>query len=249
MKEVKIGMNTATVGMKTTRSRNNSHLDTPTLDTEETVIIRRKKSKEADPNVWNSDNEGVHIPSLFMAIFHNGIYRPMTANTPRPVRFETDLFDGELLLLINTKPICDQYYPRFEGHHYTFDMQVQGKFKTIPKGILYMGAEITKKMELGLFTRGLCSSILQVGRAVNPYIHHSFGDANNVELPHIVGPFWSLFDRLEITPPGGIVPKLGGLLAEGAQHRLKRRKTPYYKIDLSLENTYRLGLELRLLKS
>ena len=122
-------------------------------------------------------------------------------------------------------------------------MQVQGKFKCIPKGNMFMGAEITKKMELGLFTKGICGSILQVVRAVNPYLHHSFGDNKDYELPHIVGPMWSLFDRLEITPPGGSVPELGGLLDEDGDKRAKRRKTPNFIVDVSTENTYSMSFK------
>lgn len=129
------------------------------------------------------------------------------------------------------------------GHQYTFDMQVQGKFKSIPKGSMFMGAEITKKMELGLFTKGICSSILQIVRAVNPYLHHSFGDKKDYELPHIVGPMWSLFDRLEITPPGGKIPEIGGLLDEDAGHRIKRRKTPNFHVDVNTYDTYSMSFK------
>ena len=122
-------------------------------------------------------------------------------------------------------------------------MQVQGKFKSVPKGNMFMGAEITKKMELGLFTKGICGSILQVVRAVNPYLHHSFGDNKDYELPHIVGPMWSLFDRLEITPPGGSVPSLGGLLEEDSDKRAKRRKTPNFIVDVNTEDTYSMSFK------
>ena len=106
-----------------------------------------------------------------------------------------------------------------------------------------MGAEITKKMELGLFTKGICSSILQIVRAVNPYLHHSFGDKKDYELPHIVGPMWSLFDRLEITPPGGKIPELGGLLDEDSEHRSKRRKTPNFHVDANTSDTYSMSFK------
>ena len=72
-----------------------------------------------------------------------------------------------------------------------------------------MGAEITKKMELGLLSKGLCAGILKLGRTVNAYLHHSFGDNNDVELPHITGPLWSAIDRLVITAEGQPAPQLG----------------------------------------
>ena len=83
--------------------------------------------------------------------------------------------------------LCCTSTALIEGHQYTFDMQVQGKFKSVPKGNMFMGAEITKKMELGLFTKGICGSILQVVRAVNPYLHHSFGDNRDHMGPTICG--------------------------------------------------------------
>ena len=65
--------------------------------------------------VWNSGNIGVSIPSIELSLLHDGNYRPMTANTPRPIPFENEFFAGHLLLLVNTKPICAQYFKRFEG--------------------------------------------------------------------------------------------------------------------------------------
>ena len=65
--------------------------------------------------VWNSGNIGVSIPSIELSLLHDGTYRPMTANTPKPIPFENEFFAGHLLLLVNTKPICAQYFKRFEG--------------------------------------------------------------------------------------------------------------------------------------
>lgn len=64
---------------------------------------------------WNPDNEGANIPSLELTLLSNGVYRTMTANSPKPIPFENDIFVGHLLLLVNTKPICEQYFKRFEG--------------------------------------------------------------------------------------------------------------------------------------
>jgi hypothetical protein len=45
---------------------------------------------------------------------------------------------------------------------------VQGRFRREPEGRLFLGAEVTKRMELGLLTKGLCNSILQVTTALSP---------------------------------------------------------------------------------
>lgn len=66
-------------------------------------------------SAWNHGNEGAYIPSIALTLLSGGLHRSMTANSPKPVPFENDIFVGNLLLLVNTKPICDQYFKRFEG--------------------------------------------------------------------------------------------------------------------------------------
>ena len=101
-----------------------------------------------------------------------------------------------------------------------------------------MGAEITKKMELGLLSKGLCAGILKLGRTVNAYLHHSFGDNKDYELPHITGPLWSAIDRLVITPDGMKPPNLGNIIPEDENSRVTRKKNPDYNIDVDLTHTY-----------
>lgn len=76
----------------------------------------RENSRENDSNKgWNAENVGAKIPSLELSLLHNGAYRHITANSPKPIPFENEFFAGHLLLLVNTKPICAQYFKRFEG--------------------------------------------------------------------------------------------------------------------------------------
>ena len=67
--------------------------------------------KDIDPN-----KTGTYIPSMALTFLNYGVFQPMTANTPKPIKFENDYFVGHLLLLVNTKPICEQYFKRFEGN-------------------------------------------------------------------------------------------------------------------------------------
>jgi Protein of unknown function (DUF1769) len=181
---------------------------------------------------------GKRIRSLYPSLLHQEEFRPITANSPAPVPFQNELFSGVCLLLVNTKTVDDLYHTRFEGTKYTFEVQVQGKFLKTPPGHIFFGAEISKKMELGLLTRGMCGSILQIGRTVNAYLHHSFGDKNNHELPHISGPLWSAVDRLVITPEGSTPPILGGVMPEDPTFRANRRKSPDFTLDIDLQSTY-----------
>jgi hypothetical protein len=93
-------------------------------------------------------------------------------------------------------------------------------------------------MNLGLLTRGICSSILKFVKSINPLIHTSFGDAENVELPHITGPLWSMSDRIVITPPGEVPPLLGNILPENEIRRATRRSNPYHVETIDLNSTY-----------
>lgn len=132
---------------------------------------------------------------------------PVTWNTNEPIPFETDLFKGKLLLL-TPSPKYDISQRR---KPFTVEMQFQGMFKTVPPGQLFVGGEITKKMELGMITRSLCKSIMKYVGRINNLIHHSFGDDSYNELPHIVGPLWSLADMLFVTAPGETPPALGSV--------------------------------------
>jgi hypothetical protein len=119
----------------------------------------------------------------------------------------------------------------------TFEVHCQGKFTSIPEGILFIGAEITKKMNLGLITRGICRSVLQFVNSVNPFIHSSFGDGKE-ELPHIVGPLWTLADKVVKTPPTETPPKLGNILQEDNDSRARRRGRNLYEEKIDLDSTY-----------
>lgn len=186
---------------------------------------------------------GRRLDGLYPHVLHDGELRPIAANTLRPVPFSTDLFDGVVLLMINTHLPSDLYYNRFLHTRYVFEVQVQGRFKKDfpPGGHLFFGIEITKpRVELGLLTRGLCSSLLQVGRAVNPYVHHSFGDRLGLEYPHISAPVWTTVDRLTITPGtnGSKPPPLGLAFPEETEARLKRRGNPEFRCDIDSSSTY-----------
>jgi hypothetical protein len=50
-------------------------------------------------------------------------------------------------------------------------------------------------MELGVMTRSISSGVLKFARTLTAYLHHSFGDNENFELPHVTGPLWSAIDR------------------------------------------------------
>ena len=42
------------------------------------------------------------------------------------------------------------------------EMQLQGRFKRLPRGVLYLGGEITERLTLGLVAKSLANVLLKV---------------------------------------------------------------------------------------
>ncbi|GMH71831.1 hypothetical protein TL16_g05758 [Triparma laevis f. inornata] len=148
-------------------------------------------------------------------------------NSRTPIPLITDTFEGQALLVLKPqKPEDDKFYHEriFKGKQRKFEIQIQGKFKKIPKGTVYIGGEITEgPMNLGLVTRGLCNMLLGFARKINSAMNYSFGDKEQEELPHIVFPLWTSVDKMVVTKEGESVPEIGVLFPEDEKERNKRR--------------------------
>lgn len=125
-------------------------------------------------------------------------------------------------------------------------MQVQGKFKRLPNGEIYCGAEGTKRMELGMFGRSICKAILSFVGTMVSNTHYSFGmDPNDpdFENPHLVAPLFSSMDKIVITPPGEELPPLGVPFVEDLAFRKHRLKTKSVsECPINIENTYSMSV-------
>ena len=146
------------------------------------------------------------------------------------VDFENEYFKGHVLFMLRTKPEDPRYVAHFAGKQRLFEMQIQGKFKKLPQGVLYMGAELTERMHMGLVTKTVAGMILGFARRVLKNLHYSFGDkpggvqeADEMELPHLTFPLSRGMDRLVITPVGGKIPPLGKEFFEPDEVRIPRR--------------------------
>ena len=76
-----------------------------------------------DGEEWNPP-EGMDIQTIYMTILHKSLYRPMKVNTILPIPFKNEIFEGYVLLILDTKPPCEQYKSRFAGSSYRMEMQV-----------------------------------------------------------------------------------------------------------------------------
>ena len=74
----------------------------------------------------------------------------------------------------------------------------------------------------GFISYGICSTLLKISYNAHPSMHHSFGDTEFNEFPHITGPFWSFVDRLIITRPNELPPPLKETFPEDIDNRKSR---------------------------
>ena len=111
----------------------------------------------------NGDSLPEKLPSFatldFRLLQENGRFQPnFPLNSRAGVPFETDLFQGHVLVLLRPeKPEQqDPYWNEKIWKHKQrrIIVQVQGKFKKKPKGILYAGGEVSDPMKLGLLAKG-----------------------------------------------------------------------------------------------
>lgn len=97
-------------------------------------------------------------------------------------------------------------------------------------GVLYMGAELGERMQLGLVTKTVAGMVLTFGKRLIKNLHYSFGEslkgvssAEDIEMPHVTFPLSRGMDRLIITPPGEKPPPIGTDIREPEEARVARR--------------------------
>jgi hypothetical protein len=162
-------------------------------------------------------------------------------NSRLPIPFETEFFKGTAMLLIRTDPMDDLYkdfFPKLRQ----FEVQVQGKFKRLPQGEIYVGSEALHKMELGFMTKSFCKATLSFAGSMVSNLHYSFGDPQTLkdyEIPHLVAPIFPTMDKILITRPGETPPKMGIPFVEDLEYRKQRLKFKSVKdANIDLETTY-----------
>lgn len=123
-----------------------------------------------------------------------------------------------------------------------FEVQVQGKFKRLPQGEIFVGAEASLKMELGLISRSVAKAAINLCSTMVGDLHSSLGDMKGNELyqlPHLVAPMFITFDKIVLTSKGETPPPLGIPFTEDLEYRKKRLKFRSIKdAEVDLETTY-----------
>ncbi|CAM9853021.1 unnamed protein product [Chrysoparadoxa australica] len=110
-----------------------------------------------------------------------------------------------MMFLCKTSPPHQQFGQHFEGKAKSFEMQIQARFKKVPSGIIYMGAELQSRPKWGLITQTLSTVIMKFASTLVKTMHYSFGkqlipkisaNEGEVELMHATFPLWRVMDRV-----------------------------------------------------
>ena len=206
--------------------------------------VGKTKSKRKNNSGSGSNNHVIPTVGMSLLSDNSRRHRPFPPNSSKPIPFETSFFQGIAILACPHKtmdPSFEAFFPpQFKR---TFEIQVQGKFKRLPEGEIYVGAEATDKMEMGFMTRTFAIMALKFARSLVPNLHYSFGEDTSsnedYEIPHLVGPMFPTLDRILETDVGEAPPTLGIPFEEPREHILQRKKFKSIKdANISLEKIY-----------
>jgi hypothetical protein len=200
--------------------------------------------KEKEEEKAEACAELAQFPSLQVGLLkENGVVQAdFPLNSTEPVDVETELFKGKILMILRPpNPEDDPYWNEriFSKRKRRLVIQIQGKFKYKPEGVVYAGAEVSDQMKLGMLVRGLCGMLLKLVESCNSNVHYSFGDGKG-EKPHIVAPAYTFFERVLATPPGETPPPMD-LFFEESIESISRRKTCKSNGEWNTTDTYSLS--------
>lgn len=144
------------------------------------------------------------FPSLKFNTLHlNAKYRgDFFPNARIPIPVETELFVGRMVFLLQSDETEDSFWKeRIFAHKKPtrrLVLQVQGKFKYDPRGLVYAGFEASNDLRLGRMSKGLSGLLLKWAGEKNENLYYSFGD--DKEKAKAVVPAHTFFDHVVVTP-------------------------------------------------
>lgn len=227
-----------------TRSATNNGEDediASSAEVEDETDTDSSSSNGTAPPLTESPDGRPSFPSLsFQLLQKDDQYEPLPLNSREGIPFETELFHGRILLLLRPPgdPAKEDPYWNekiFSKKNRRVIIQVQGKFKQKPQGVVYAGGEITEPMKLGLVAKGLCKALLKLLKSFYDSIYYSFGD--DEEPAQIVFPAYMFFERFIATKPGDTPPPMGEFFEESAES-IRKRKSGKSLGEWNTEDTY-----------
>ena len=182
----------------------------------------------------------------------------LTCNNPTPHRISNEWVEIDMLSLIRTPDADDPNGVRGSAYNDTvsdhfrprarrFEFQYQVKLKKIPTGKqLYFAAELDEPIKMGIVTKAFVSAAMAFVKATNPFFHYNITGSKTkpsdgtYETPHCSFTVEGSLDRLVVTKPGQIPPKLGGDIPEEPES-IKARKSGKM-VDWNTEDTYTMSI-------
>lgn len=107
------------------------------------IIQKTNSHDELNILSMNRPSRKTIIPTLASTILSNNSksHVNLPPNSRTPIPFETELFVGQCVLAVKTNPEDPDFKSYFTQRH-VFEVQVQGKFKRMPVGEIFCGAEV-----------------------------------------------------------------------------------------------------------
>ena len=165
------------------------------------------------------------------------------------IKIETDLFEGEMLLMFRTSDVDDPPHSclgeenpissYFRGKQRRFEWQWQIRLKKVPHGDLYVGCELDEPPSMGMIQRALVNTALKFVKKTNQGFGYHFSDSSD-NPSYLSFPVGTSMDRFVATEPGGIVPELGKEIYEDFETMKKRKRGG--AIEWNMEDTYTMAL-------
>eukprot|EP00756_Hemistasia_phaeocysticola_P062618 Hpha_TRINITY_DN6070_c0_g1::TRINITY_DN6070_c0_g1_i1::g.63376::m.63376 len=127
----------------------------------------------------------------------------------------------------------------FAGKKRTVEVQIQGRFKQSPQGLIWLGAEVKQNLQLSGMRWLLATVCIKCAQTFNANVAIvTAGAAGTDEQPHMMLPLGLLVDSWIVTPPGETPPRLGTRLPLGDLQHIRKEYRQDYPFDPSLTYTF-----------
>ena len=161
-------------------------------------------------------------------------------------KIDNELFSGTMLLMFRTSEVDnststsdDPFVTYFRGKQRRFEFQWQFTLKQIPRGEVFMGAELDEPPNMGMIQRALANTALKFVKKMNQGFSYHISDT--ADSPSFLSfPIGTSMDRFCETLPGETPPSLGHEIGED-ESKMKLRKKGA-KIDWKLDRTYTMAI-------